>query len=533
MRVPWLNVRLKAVERALKDGALDVAYERATSPDLANDKRARRVLDQLVKPLLARARVHGQAGRYAEALADLDRLAAVNRGEPERSALRLRFAAEQRKLATERDAGEQAYDNAAEQINAGRLESGRVALERVENHHRRAKLENQLDARVQRSDQLLDQAAAALKGNDPASALRHWRDACERHGRTQEADTFADKLAPAVATVLRSAFETGRLEQFLSLWNQSTALRDTHATIYQGYERLVELTRDAVALVAEHDYARLRKAMLRMRGADVKARWIDEVLKAVDQVQDAEDLLTASPLGIMAPLSTRAASGPSAIRAGGHSLEATIAEAAHGARAGSAKPLLLLIDGSCSALVLRQNLVRLGRAGGSAPIDVPIPGDIQSHHADIINYGDDFFVMPRGPVRINHAPIRSALLRDGDRLRLGDKTKLEFLKPSAKSDTAVLKVSDRQRLPMDVSYVVLLRDTCLIGPQPSCHLRTREGESRIVLFVRDGELYARATGADGRPSGPAIALPLGVTQRIGDQSITITEYAAQQRAEQA
>ncbi|RMF79924.1 MAG: hypothetical protein D6744_08670 [Planctomycetota bacterium] len=72
--------------------------------------------------------------------------------------------------------------------------------------------------------------------------------------------------------------------------------------------------------------------------------------------------------------------------------------------------------------------------------------------------------------------------------------------------------------------MVLFRDACLLGPQPSCHLRTREGDSRLTLFERGGELLVRRTGRDGRPTGTSEPLPLGCTREIGDQRITVKRY---------
>ncbi len=521
MHAPWFHVRFRAAERALKEGRLDAAYDGATASDLRDDRRGRALLDRLVKPLLARARVHAQAGRYDAALADLDRLEAVNRGEPERTNLRRRVMTERTQRAAERAADENAYRRAAERIDEGRLESGRIAVARVDDDRHREELVEELDARVQRSHELLDQAASALDNGDVLAAHRHWRAACERHGCTQAADTFADRLVPAICDLLRGSFDEGRLERFLSISAAVAPLRERRPADFEECDRLAELTRSAAGQLAGHDYRRLRQTLLRLRAGGSAARWVVDSIEAVEQVRGGQDRLLASPLGLMTPLSTSGMSTPQAANVAG-GLHETVAAAIRPVK--SVEPLLLLIDGTGSALLLAQNLVRVGRAGGSSLVDVPVPGDLNSHHADIITRGDDFFLMPRGPVRVNSEAIKSALLRDGDRIRLGARAKLEFHKPSAKSETAVLKVADRCRLPMDVSYVVLFRDTCVIGPQPSCHIRTREGESRVVLLMRDGQLYARLAGGGGRPAGPARPLSLGQTEQVGDQSITVTKY---------
>jgi hypothetical protein len=184
----------------------------------------------------------------------------------------------------------------------------------------------------------------------------------------------------------------------------------------------------------------------------------------------------------------------------------------------------MLVDGTGSLLLLARDVVRLGRAGGLEGIEVPIPADIQSHHADIVRDGEDYFLVAHGPARVNHRKVRRTLLRHGDRIVLGSTAKMVFHKPSGKSDTAVLKLSSGCRLPQDVSLVVLFKGTCLFGPQASCHVRTREGDTRLVLFDRSGELFVRRAARDGWPTGPAEALPARKTCDFGDLRLTVKEY---------
>ena len=65
--------RLKAAEKALKDGRLDEAYRLTTAPDLREHRRAVAVLEKLAERFLDRARQHYRADRCTEALRDLDK----------------------------------------------------------------------------------------------------------------------------------------------------------------------------------------------------------------------------------------------------------------------------------------------------------------------------------------------------------------------------------------------------------------------------------------------------------------------------
>jgi hypothetical protein len=168
--------------------------------------------------------------------------------------------------------------------------------------------------------------------------------------------------------------------------------------------------------------------------------------------------------------------------------------------------------------------VKLGRVGG--PVDVPLPGNVQANHADIIRDGEDYFLVALGPARVNQRPAQRVLLRDGDRIVLADSAKMTFHQPSAKSATAVLKLSSRSRLPQDVECVVLFDGTCTLGPHQSAHVRTREGETRVVVYEWEGRLFARSDPSGQARAGRGSPLALGETRDFGDVRLTVKEYMA-------
>ena len=88
-----------------------------------------------------------------------------------------------------------------------------------------------------------------------------------------------------------------------------------------------------------------------------------------------------------------------------------------------------------------------------------------------------------------------------------------------------MNLGHSNRLPQDVSAVVLFHDTALIGPQSTCHVRTREGGNQVVVFARDGRYFLRET-PNGRRGflGDARELIIDQTQDIGDIRITAKHY---------
>ncbi|RMF72753.1 MAG: FHA domain-containing protein, partial [Planctomycetota bacterium] len=437
----WKLVRCKAAENALNEGRLDEAYERLTAPDLRGHKRAAALVNDLAQALLARARLHAQAGRYREALADLDRVDSLGESGEEARTLRKRVETEQRCRADRHRENDRAFEKAARNIHAGRLETGRKAVEKIEDAARREQLLEELDIREHRSDQLLQQAAAALANGDVLTAVRFWEEAVSRHGRTTETDGLISELAAAFRNAAESALREGRLDELSVALKHLDALAQYAPALaeFAGAERLV---RQATAALAAADYDALRDTLNRLRASAGDAKWIDEGLKAVETILAGQAELLRSPLGLLG-LSTRTiATQPE---------RPNDAAAPHAGEDGApldASPLLLIVDGSGSSLLLTHDVARIGRAGVRG-IEVPIPADLHSHHADIHRQGEDYFLIAHGPATVNRRPVQRVLLRDGDRVVLGSAGKFVFHKPSAKSATAVLRLHNRCRLDQD------------------------------------------------------------------------------------
>jgi tetratricopeptide (TPR) repeat protein len=405
MLTRWFFARHRAAQNALNEGRIDEAFERLNRPGVRDDRRAQKLLEELAEALLARARVHAQAGRYRDALADLGRLESLRPLGEEAQTLKRRVEVELDRRVARHAEERGAYNRAAQAIDAGRLESGRLAVDRLEDPGRREQLREQLDIRAQRSGELLEQAQEALERGDVLGACRAWEQACSRHGHTRESNALAARLVPAVRKQLDQWFDAGRLDALRAALDATAALRATAAELAEC-SRLSDLVCRAGRQLDAMDYGGLRETLLRLRAARGDTRWIGEALGALDRIVDAQAALLSSPLGWLghshrtADAKRERGSGAEAMRGPARHADmraaGECAEGDRGAQLG-AEPLLLLIDGTGSALLVPRDVVRIGRAGGINGIDVPIPADIQSHHADILRDGDDYFLVAHGP----------------------------------------------------------------------------------------------------------------------------------------
>ncbi|MFO0837500.1 MAG: FHA domain-containing protein [Phycisphaerae bacterium] len=511
----WINVRRKAAEAALRDGRLDEAFERLSSPEALNDGSNKELLNELARTIASRARLHAQAGRYREAIADLEKLAKIGRVDNEAADFRQRIDAEWRHRVERHQERHDAFARAAGDLRDGRLDSAHVAIERIEDARQREQLREELDIRRQRASSILEQAQKALSAGDLAAACRAWQEAVTRHGRSAESDALAGEIMPRYRKTLEEWIHAGALERFQAILSATRGLREFDPAGRELESCAKWLTRAAEALRGR-DYDGIREALLRVRAAQPEAAWLGEALSLVAQITSAQERLLSCPLGLLSGESAAAAN----VGERPHAAQFATARADKDAAMLNGRPLLLLVDGTGSSLLVREDVVRIGRVGGN--VEVPIPGDIQSLHAEIAREDQDYFLVAHGPLRVNHVAMQRALLRDGDRLTLSGRVKLTFHKPSVRSSSAVLRMSDRCRLPQDVSSVVLFRDTCLLGPSASCHLQTREGDTRLVLFERGGQLMARRQSGDNQ----AYPLALDQTREIGDLRITIKYYEA-------
>ena len=522
----WLHVRLKAAEKALQQGRIDDVYAALQEPALRQHARGLKLIDGLAKPLSARARLHRQAGRYRDALADLDRIESLGRSTPDVAALRQQIL-DQMQDSAEREVDERAaFERAADHVRAGRLDTGRLQVERIDDTRRREQLGEELQQRRRRGEELLREATEALERDNVLAAMRLWDQTCRRHGHTQDTARFAQRLANACRQNVQRWHREGQIGTLVAAQVGITALRD-HAPTLAETDLLISLAARAATQLASQDYTGLRQTLLRLKAADPDVPWVTQALQALAKVAEGQELLMASPLGLCASVEAPAPRSADIAPVAASPETVAAIQWEHDALTQNAirldRPLLMLVDGGGSSLLLKREQVRIGRAGTTAAIDVPIPADLESHHADVVRRGDDYFLAAYGPAEVNRKPVTHAMLRDGDRIVLGGGAKLTFHKPSAKSESAVLRLSHRCRLDQDVSDVILFRDTCLIGGGAACHVRTSE-DGQVVLFDRGGALCARQTGGDGHLTAPPQAVVTGRTLEFGGMCVTVKQY---------
>ncbi len=164
---------------------------------------------------------------------------------------------------------------------------------------------------------------------------------------------------------------------------------------------------------------------------------------------------------------------------------------------------LLWIDAVGGYWVCLSDQVILGQPAGGIEVDIPILGDISKRHARICRDGEGYLVEALRPVWVNEQPVHGvASLTDGSVLRLGESVRLVFRRPHALSATARLEFASGHRTEPSSDGVLLMADTCVLGPNRHSHVVCRDWPHEVVIYVQGKELYCRSAGGlevDGLP----------------------------------
>jgi hypothetical protein len=155
--------------------------------------------------------------------------------------------------------------------------------------------------------------------------------------------------------------------------------------------------------------------------------------------------------------------------------------------------MLLWVDAVGGYLVSTADEVVIGQPVPGNGIDVPIRGDLSRRHAVIRRTGEGYLIEPVREVRLNKKPLeRTASLKDGDLLTLGDSVQLRFRRPHPLSLTARLEFLSYHRTQPATDGVLLMAESCVLGPGSSSHIVCPNWPHEVVLFRQGDKLGCRS-----------------------------------------
>ncbi len=467
---PTWRLQLRDARRAVADGRWDEAAEMLSRDTLREFLPAKRLSQELAGRLVERARSRLAGGQSQAGWRDLNQAARL--GAEEAQIVEFRQHQAEERLA-----------RAIDELARGDAASARQELDRMDQRN--------LGGADRRTWQMIAQhiehaEQRAAKG-DVAAAI----DSFDR----------ALHLLPAEG----SAEVNARVQSRLSQLRESAARQHEldarlHAALKAGDWTEVLSAADALLeLAPQHTAARQAR----------RKAWQAVGMEVTQAHRPSPPGRAPTPLAQWRPARSTHASCRSA-------KVDTVTERERGQR------LVAWIDAVGGFLVCLGDEIVLGQPSEGGDADVPILADLSRRHAVIRREGEAYVLAPLQKTALDGRVIdEPTLLRDKSLIRLGDAVELRFRKPHALSGTAVLDIVSRHKTEPAVDGIVLMSESCILGPQSHSHVRCDEWTSDLVLFRRGKELMCR-TQSPIEVDGVACA---GQTSVAGNCRIESEEFS--------
>lgn len=162
---------------------------------------------------------------------------------------------------------------------------------------------------------------------------------------------------------------------------------------------------------------------------------------------------------------------------------------------------ILWVDAVGGFLVCTREEVTLGQAVPDCHVDIPILGDLARNHLKLIRSSEGYVLEPFGYVSVNQQAIeQKTLIKNGDLIELTGGIKIKFVKPHPLSGSARLVFESAHRTQPWSDAVLLMAESCVLGPNMRNHVVCREWAEDLVFFRKNGRLFCKsfqAVSVDG------------------------------------
>jgi hypothetical protein len=161
----------------------------------------------------------------------------------------------------------------------------------------------------------------------------------------------------------------------------------------------------------------------------------------------------------------------------------------------SGEQFLLWVDAVGGFWVCPSDRIVIGRPDASRQADVPILGDLAQQHLIIHRAAEGYVIEPLARVTLGGKLITApTTLPDGAVLELNDTVRLRFSRPHALSGSARIDFISRHRTQPATDAILLMSDSCILGPGANCHVRCPEWPRDVILYRQADALMCRSDG---------------------------------------
>jgi hypothetical protein len=161
--------------------------------------------------------------------------------------------------------------------------------------------------------------------------------------------------------------------------------------------------------------------------------------------------------------------------------------------AGDEKFVIWIDQVGAFLLCLANEVTIGGPAAEGVGADVSLLANLSRRHATFARSGERYLLVAHAPAQVAGKPVHDRVdLSDGYDVALGANVRLRFRLPSVMSGTARLEFVSDHRPSRSADSVILMDDTCLIGPGVENHIRCPAWPHAVLLFRRDGRLWCKS-----------------------------------------
>lgn len=154
---------------------------------------------------------------------------------------------------------------------------------------------------------------------------------------------------------------------------------------------------------------------------------------------------------------------------------------------------LLWVDAVGGFLVCFDDAITIGQPSAGNTIALPILADLSRHHAVIRRQAGNYVIEPLQRTHIDGREITGPfVLTDNALIQLGDNVRIRFSKPHALSATARLTIESHHKTQPTSDAVLLMADSCVLGPNKHCHIRCRDWPRDVVIYRQNNQVFCRA-----------------------------------------
>ena len=154
---------------------------------------------------------------------------------------------------------------------------------------------------------------------------------------------------------------------------------------------------------------------------------------------------------------------------------------------------LLWVDAVGGFLVCLDDYIAIGQPSPGESIAVPILADLSRRHAVIRRDAGAYVIEPVQRTLVDGRELSGPfVLSNNQMIQLGENVRIRFTKPHALSATARLSLESHHKTQPTADAVLLMADSCVLGPNTHCHVRCRNWQRDVVVYRQNDQVFCRA-----------------------------------------